>query len=687
MTFAGLLAFEIGLAALLSACSLGLRSASATLLATYVLLIAAITFLTTALSPFRWVTREGLFAGVTALLVAAGLVWLVAGTPTPPLPRFGPLRRPDAAVFLLGVAVAASWVYELVLVLGAPPNNWDSLTYHLARAAAWAQHGGVYWIPHVPTDRMNEFQPLAEQQVLFLFAAAGRAVLFALPQYLAGLAASLSVFVAARRLGYAVSAAAFAALLFASFPLIALESTTAQNDLVAAALPAVAAALILDGAAAGVVVAGIGLGLAPGVKLTTAFVLPVPFALAWLRGRAAFLRVAIAAAASFLLLAVWGFVLNAQHTGHLLGYGRSLRPYKATPSLVGTPTSLFMIVYRQLDLSGFGYSLTLLLAGVGVVAGTFVACVGALRGHRRAAIPAGSLIALVLAAPRLTPDVAHGLHIAADALGLPVAAQVTAGARFFWGVSGGASEDLSSFGVLGGPLLIALSTVVLLQRRKVVLRWIALALPLFLVLLSLTSKYNPWLSRFLIVPVALAAPLLAGLERRRAAALAIGFIAALQLALVHVHNQQKPLHAQPRPWNESQAQALSFTFRSQFGTAYAALGRRVPAGACVGAAVGADDPSFLLFGDSLQRRLTFLPLRSAWSAATAAGLRFVVVAPGSVAAAFAKHGWAVRPLAAESWSLAVQPLRAAATSATPAVIRTKSGGSATKRNRGCSAVM
>ena len=41
-------------------------------------------------------------------------------------------------------------------------------------------------MPNAPADRINEFQPLAEQELLFLFAATGRAALFALPQYVAG---------------------------------------------------------------------------------------------------------------------------------------------------------------------------------------------------------------------------------------------------------------------------------------------------------------------------------------------------------------------------------------------------------------------------------------------------------------------------------------------------------------------
>jgi hypothetical protein len=83
----------------------------------------------------------------------------------------------------------------------------------------------------------------------------------------------------------------------------------------------------------------------------------------------------------------------------------------------------------------------------------------------------------------------------------------------------------------------------------------------------------------------------------------------------------------------------------------------------------------------------FLPRRATRKAATAAGLRFVVVSTGPLAATFTSHGWAVRPLGLSSWSLAVQPRRAASSAPKPAAMSTKSDGSATKRNRGCSAVM
>ena len=98
--------------------------------------------------------------------------------------------------------------YELLLVATAAPNNWDGFTYHLPRVAAWIQHGGIYWIANLPSDILNTRQPVAEQQILFLFATLGKGRFFSLPQYLAQIAGLVAVYGASRRLGFDARVAA-----------------------------------------------------------------------------------------------------------------------------------------------------------------------------------------------------------------------------------------------------------------------------------------------------------------------------------------------------------------------------------------------------------------------------------------------------------------------------------------------
>jgi hypothetical protein len=236
---------------------------------------------------------------------------------------------------------------------------------------------------------------------------------------------------------------------------------------------------------------------------------------------------------------------------------------------------------------------------------------------------------LPLLVPRLIPIGAHVFHSAADAVHVPVDAPASTSGQFYWGIDYGSSEDLSAFGALGGPLLLLSSIWWLVRSRRIDQRWLfAAALPLYLVLLALTSKYNSFLVRFLILPASLAAPLLAGLARRRALALSVTAVAVLELALVHVHNQQKPLTSSPRPWNMTQGQAMLRTFRPGYATAVVRLDRLVPHSACITAAVRDDDPTMLLYGSHLQRRIRFVKSGATITAGAPAGGGRVPLTPG-----------------------------------------------------------
>jgi hypothetical protein len=611
-----------GLAAtsLLAAASLRLESLAAALLAAYVAAVAETTALTDVLSPFRGVTRVGVGAAEAVLLALAAAAWWRRGRPRLPGVSLRAFRDP----LLLGFAALAVVVlgYELALVLTAPPNNWDSLTYHLARAAFWAQHGGVYWVPNAPTDRINEFQPLAEQEVLYLFVATGTGALFALPQFLAQLATIVAVYAIARRLGYGARGAGCAALLFPTLSLVALEATTAQNDLVAASLPAAAAAFLLGRTRTEVALAGLAAGLAVGVKLTTVLVFPVLVLLAALRGRRAVATFAAAGAATFAALGVWGFVLNAAHTGRLLGHGGGRVELAASPSFPGSVSTMVRVVYRVPDLSGFLHGL-----------------------H-------------VLGWPLLTLPFARLVHAFVRVVHLPANPAAATAQTFDWSVNRLASEDFAGYGPLG-LLLLAAPIVVVVQfvRRRADARRLALALafPVFVLLLALQVQYYDFLTRFLLVPVALTVPLLAALFRRTAVGAALLAVGAATVALALVHDLVKPLHgAYGHPWQLSLSNAVRLNWMPAAGEALAELDQDA-GDARLGAVLGRDEPSYLLFGGHRQRQITFLPQlpEHAVRAARAAQLPFVVVGNvNGVAEAFQRAGWRLQPLGTY-WTLAI----------------------------------
>jgi hypothetical protein len=300
------------------------RSLVATLLLAYLAYVGNLGIVTLVLSPLREVTRGGIAVVELAVLGASLAIWWEQGRPAIPLASaWASLREVacDPLSTLFGLGVGALLSYELLLALVAPVIRWDSLSYHLTRAAAWAQHGGLYWITNAPDVRLNAFQPLAEQQILFLFVATGRGALSSLPQYLAELAILLACYGAARRLGHGVRPAACGAFLFATFSLVAFESTTADNDLVAASLPAVAVYFLLGADLLEPLYAGVAAGFALGVKLTTALVLPIVVWLALARGRRTLALTVGGGAIGFVALGIWGYALNAIHTGHVLGSG------------------------------------------------------------------------------------------------------------------------------------------------------------------------------------------------------------------------------------------------------------------------------------------------------------------------------------------------------------------------------
>jgi glycosyl transferase family 87 len=628
-------------AAAFAACSFRLDGLAATVVAGWLALVAQVGAVTWALSPFHAVTLPWLTGVEAALAVVAGLAWMRRGRPLPALATaHADLRSvagdPLTLAFL--VLLLAGLAYELVLALTVPPNNWDSLTYHLARVAAWHQAHGVHWIANAPTGRMNEFQPLAEQLVLFLVTA-GSTALFALPQYAAELAILVAVYGAARRLGYSARAAARGTALVAMLSLVALESTTAQNDLVAASLTVAAAFLLLGVGRLEPVLAGAAVALGLGVKLTTALALPVLAVLAVRRGQRTLAPAAAGVVAGLVAAGGWGYVLNLIHTGQLLGHGQGRVENSAATTAGGTGGRFLHLVYRLFDLSVMPNWLVALLAAGGVLAALQLVS----RAHARASA-AG---ALLLLAPLLALGVIEAFAL--DASYVPRAA----------------SEDVSSFGPVGTALLLAAPAAALApreRRRDHRLLALALTLPTYMVLLAAVAKYNVWICRFLLVPVILAAPLFAALCRGRVAAAALLLLGGLTLVFALTDDASKKLRGPAgAPWTLSQLGALRAFAAQPTGTvvagALAAYDRAVPAHACVGAVLDADEPSYLLWGPGLHRRVDFLPSLDALGSARRDRLRYVVVSTGGnapVARTFSGAGWRVRPLGSY-WQLAVAP--------------------------------
>ena len=618
----GLTAFLLAATALVVTAALGsaclrLRSLPSFLLAAYLLASAELVVLGEVLSLVGAVGASGYAVGEALLLGAAVLIWHRRGRPRPPAvpaldARAAIRRHPILAA--LGAVVGGALGYQLLIALATPPNNWDSMSYHLARAAEWLQRGRVEYVPDAATERMNALQPAGELEILWTLAFLGRDTAAALPQLFAELASLVGIYAIGRRIGFGRPDSLFASLLSATLTQVALQSVTTQNDLLAASFVVASAALVLGRSRVEVVLAGLALGLALGTKLTAAYAIPILLALAITSlSRRRLVECVAAAATAFVLVGSYGYVLNIVETGRPLGDPAVTEQHRPEPvTTEGTVSTVARIGFRFFDLSGL---------------------------HPKSFVPdaissAGRWVFSVLEIPPNPPE-------------------TSVEPPFDFAVGQSSSEDISYFGPLGVLLLLPLSlgfAVATIARRE---QWerlaLALALPVTVLEIALTYRYNIWLGRFLITPVFLTMPLAAVLYRRRVLAGAAALIGGVTLVAAHASNVAKPIGLDgTRPfWSLSRTEAQAQT-RPSIEDALVALDR-VPLDARIGIAK-LEEWSYPLYGATLDRRLLPLSEPDPLAAAERLGLQWVVVGTLQTGSS-GRPGWRARRFPESGWTL------------------------------------
>lgn len=134
-----------------------------------------------------------------------------------------------AALSLLAVVVA----YELFVAIAAAPNVWDSMAYHLARIVYWMQNSSVLQFP-LATERQAAFPPAAEYiQGWTMLLTRGDALVQTV-QWTAQLGCFFAAWALARDFGYSRVQAVLPLLAIAALPVLMLQATSSQNDLILA---------------------------------------------------------------------------------------------------------------------------------------------------------------------------------------------------------------------------------------------------------------------------------------------------------------------------------------------------------------------------------------------------------------------------------------------------------------------
>lgn len=199
-----------------------------------------------------------------------------------------PAKPRPSPVFVIGaLAFAVVAAPTLLVALVAPPNTWDSMTYHMARVAHWVYQGSV---ANYPTDTIRQLYlpPFAEYAVAHFQILTGGDHLANLVQWSCMVGSVIGVSLIALELGSPVRGQYLAAAVAATLPMGILQSASTQNDYVEAfwLVCAVIYALRLRRDAS--IETGLGLAASIGLAVLTkgtAYVYGVPvliFAAWWL---------------------------------------------------------------------------------------------------------------------------------------------------------------------------------------------------------------------------------------------------------------------------------------------------------------------------------------------------------------------------------------------------------------------
>jgi hypothetical protein len=288
------------------------------------------------------------------LITCASVVVCVRYWPNVPVLALGPFRRELVLPSLLIAGMSFILLATAVVALVSPPNNWDSMTYHMARVANWVDHRSV---SDYPTHILRQLYlgPWAEFAVTHLQILAGGDRFANLVQYVAMLGNVLGVSLVAKKLGAAWQGQLMAAVFCATIPMGVLQASSTQTDQVTALwflcfLNFLVGLLTATSANSWgeALLAGASLGLAALTKMT-ALVFAAPFLL-W----ATFVLFSKRRFRAALLLATIGAAGLAINTGHLLrnelAFGWPLGPRSETAiytNEIHSPAALASNVIRN----------------------------------------------------------------------------------------------------------------------------------------------------------------------------------------------------------------------------------------------------------------------------------------------------------------------------------------------------
>ena len=517
-----------------------------------------VTLLTEILSPFGALTPVGVVLGWGIALVPVAVLVAPFRRPEPWLGLGARVERPRGLDLAMAAWIALVMAVTGAIALSAVPSTYDSMTYHLARVAHWAQAGSVTFYPTHVIRQLYQ-PPWAEYAVLHLYLLARGDRLANLVQWFAMVASVLGVSVIARQLGAGVRGQLLAAFACATIPMGVLQASTTQNDYAAALwlVCLVSALLALDSPGLGpTLAAGMSLGLAVLTK-GTSYMYAAPFVIAFvLAGRRRSLTRKIGQGVA---IGLCGVALNAPH------YVRNVDLFRSPLGPGGEGE--FRYANEALSPAILASNL---IRNIALHAGTPWTAVNA--RVERAIEAAHEVIGMSVNDPRATWPTTR------FAVGAPIA-----------------SEDLASNGLHLLLIAAALAAVLSSRADRRVAGFAGCLIAAF-ALFCLVLRWQPWHSRLHLPLFVLGAPLVGVVfARLRPPVLAIALV-AMGASPVYAVTHSPAARLQGRrsvfrmTWAEQRER--------QAGPGYIGAARFLVSSGCrdVGVVLGTDDREYFLWG-------------------------------------------------------------------------------------------
>ena len=481
---------------------------------------------------FEWVFGLWLVADILGLIV-----YLKFKNIKPIFEKNQDEKLPSVLIGLLGGVLFIFAAVGLIAVV-SPPNNWDSMTYHMSRVVHWIQNHSV---EHYPTSYVPQLYhpPGAEFAIMHFQIITGGDRFANLIQWLSMVGSAIAVSLIAQQLGANQRGQVFAAVFAATLPMGILQASSTQNDYAVCFWVVCFVSCGLAGMSAGITLSntlkiGASLGLALLTK-TTAYIFTLPFIIWFIiigikRYHQKMLPPILMIAAVTLLLNIGHYWRNYDLFGYAIGAPQSFtKEYKI--EIFTLPTFLSNII-RNLAMHT-GTSISKINGLIVAVVKLLHKILGVLPNDPRTTWPPGQVYALT------TPSFNEN----------------------------NATNPIH-FGLIFATLILILNQPKL-SKIKIVAVYLTATISTFL-LLCLLLKLQPWHSRHHMTTFILFAPLFgltfSQLSNYKIANYIVGILIFMSLPWIS-HNKFRPLIGEANIFNSSRNE-LYFTSRPKIEFAY-----------------------------------------------------------------------------------------------------------------------